>query len=939
MQIESWEQVKELLDEILEIEPFERRNFLNNADISEEVRAEVESLLGFEEQANDLMKMPAIEFSKDFFAGEEDGSSLIGQQIGVYRIIGELGYGGMGAVYLAERSDGKFEQKVALKMLKREMNTSTIRRRFQMEAEILASLEHPNIARLLDTGTTDDKTPYLAMEYIEGIPLDNYCNKENLNINERLDIFRQVCAAVNFAHRNLIVHRDLKPSNILVTKEGIPKLLDFGISKIISKEFEQANSATVTKLGAMTPGYASPEQLQRESVTTSTDIYSLGIILYELLSGHRPFEEKEDNLKDIFHAVLENEPPPPSAKVKTPPKTVNKTVNPALEDVTEMLPEENAEISTIIRPPENRTVKFQNRYTIPKTFHLTSSSLRGDLDNIVLKALRKEPERRYSSAENFAEDIHRYQRGLPVTARPNTFFYRAEKFAKRNSLAVIVGSLGIMALIFGVIATLWQANIAKSERIKAEQRFDDVRTLANSFIFEFSPKIENLPGSTPARELLVKRALEYLDNLAGEAGDDVELQRELAAAYEKVGDVQGNPYGGNLGDTKGALESYEKSKVIRQKLLENDPNNLKTQDDLANIYKLLGQINANGGDQKQAEGFLDQALELREKIVAQNPQDFEFRAKLAELLRSRGLIPFFEGDNKKAIEYYLRAKEISEKLYAEQPENMKVAEQYFYIFVAIGEAQGWDNDFESSGKNLQIGLEKLILLAQKHPNELSLQRSLMLAHNKRAENYQDLEEFEKSVEIFSKSVPIAENMLRTDPQSFQAKNDVAITYKKLAQALDDAGRSKESIEKLTLALNLFKEMSAADPKNTEYPYNVANTRYSIGKTYTTLKDHEMALKTFLQANEEFKAVLETYSKNIYAIRMSAFNFEDMGKTYIALAEKRNRHDLLQKAMESFQSALDNFKKLKAEGNLGEVDSGKISELENEIEKTAGMLRK
>lgn len=272
MQTKQWNKVKELLDQVLELEVSERQNFLNNCGADEEIRAEIESLIAFEDDAENLMNLSAVEFSKDFFAEDESHNSLLGQNIGVYRIIRELGMGGMGAVYLAERNDGKFEQKVALKLLKREVNTSTIRRRFQIERKILASLEHPNIARLLDAGTTDDKAPFIAMEYIEGIPIDEYCNKNNLGLNERLSLFQQVCAAVNFAHRNLVVHRDLKPSNILVTKDGIPKLLDFGISKILSKEFDEIDSATVTRMGAMTPSYASPEQMQRESVTTSTDI-------------------------------------------------------------------------------------------------------------------------------------------------------------------------------------------------------------------------------------------------------------------------------------------------------------------------------------------------------------------------------------------------------------------------------------------------------------------------------------------------------------------------------------------------------------------------------------------------------------------------------------------------------------------------------------------
>jgi non-specific serine/threonine protein kinase/serine/threonine-protein kinase len=908
MQAENWKKVKEVLDEVLALDDAERQNFLSKAEISDEIRAEVESLLAFETESEDMMHLSAVEFSKDFFG--EDENVLNGRNVGVYRIIRELGFGGMGAVYLAERADGKFEQKVALKLLKREMNTAALRRRFGQEREILASLEHPNIARLLDAGTTEDKIPFLAMEYVEGLPLTDYCDRHDLNLTERLDLFRKVCAAVDFAHRNLIVHRDLKPSNILVTEDKTPKLLDFGISKILSSELDSLDSATITKLGVMTPSYASPEQLRRESVTTATDIYSLGVILYELLSGHRPFEAKEDDIGEIYKAVLEIEPAAPSA-------------------VSAERGTRNAESKDKIQSPPSRT-ENQNKKTNPQSA-IRNPQLKGDLDNIVLKALKKEPERRYSSAENLAEDIRRHQEGLPVLARPDTFSYRAEKFIKRNRAGVLAGSLILLAILGGVVATFWQARVAQAERAKAERRFNDVRQLANSFLFEFSPKIENLPGSTPARELLVRRALEYLDNLSKEAGDDAELQRELAKAYEKVGDVQGNPYNPNLGDVKGALESYEKARVIRQKLLEKDSNNPVAQSDAANNFKLIADVHSNGGDYDKAVGFYDKALALREKIVENNPQDFDSRAKLAELLRARGLIPFFEGDNKKAVEFYARAKDINEKLKNEQPENPKIAEQYAYMFVAIGEAQGWDGDVEGASKNLQTGLDMLIPLGEKYPNDFSIQRSVMLAHNKKAENYQDLEDFGKSVELFSKGVEIAQKAAQADPQNFQAKRDVAMGNKKLAQALDDAGKSRESLEKLTLALNIFKELAAADPNNTEAPYDVANTRFSIGETYLTLKDYEAALETFQTARDEFRAVLETNPENIYAVRMSSYNLEAIGKSCAALAEKRNRQEFLQKALENFRAALDNFNKLKADGNLGEVDSKIIGELEKKVE--------
>ncbi len=918
MQAEKWNLVKKLLDEVLSLETSERRRFLDKSGANAEILSEVESLLAFETESEDLMRLSAVEFSRDFFDGEDAENPLVGQQIGNYKIIRELGQGGMGAVYLAERADGKFAQKIALKLLKREMNTAALRRRFQQEQAILASLEHPHIARLLDAGTTDDKIPFLAMEYVEGLPVDEYCNKHGLDLNQRLDLFRKVCAAVGFAHRNLVVHRDLKPSNILVGGEEVPKLLDFGISKILSAEFEQTDSATVTKLGVMTPAYASPEQLQSKSVTTATDIYSLGVILYELLSGHRPFEAKESDLKEIYLAVLESEPKPPSSVI--------------------------SDFGFGISDLKNRTVqptqqtKKQKIQTNPQSAIPNPKSLSGDLDNIVLKALRKEPENRYSSAENLAEDIHRHQRGLPVTARPQTLLYRAEKFFKRNRAAVIGGILILLAVIGGIAATLWQARAARTERIKAEKRFNDVRALANSFLFEFSPKIENLPGSMPARELLVTRALQYLDNLSREAAGDTELQRELAKAYEKVGDVQGNPYNPNIGDTKGALESYEKAFAIRQSLAEKEPDNTKSRDEMADLLKRIGDLQSNGGDNTRAAEFYDRALELREKNIAENPQNFDDRRKLGELLRSRGLIPFFDGDNKKAIEYYTRAKEINEKLYLEQPENPKIAEQYAYIFVAIGEAQGWDSDFQGASINLQKGLDLLQTLAAKFPNELSIQRSLMLASNKRAENYQDLEEFDKGTELFNRGVEIAEKMLRADPQSFQARRDVAMGNKKLAQVLDDAGKSRESLKKLSVTLKMFQELNLADPKNTEYPYDVANTRYSIGNTFLTMKDYDSALKTLQTARDEFQVILDKTPELIYARRMSSLNLQGIGKCFTALAEKSNRREHLQQAFDSFTAALERFKKLRSEGKLGDVDNRTIAELEKEIEALKSKLK-
>ena len=928
MQTENWKKVKELLNEVLPLDARQRQIFLEESKISPEIRREVESLLVLEDEAADLMQMSMVEYLKDFIDSDElNKQTLIGQKIGVYQIIGELGQGGMGAVYLATRIDGKFEQKVALKLLKREMNTAALRRRFQQEREILASLEHPNIARLLNAGTTEDKIPYIAMEYVEGLPIDDFCGKHRLELNQRLDLFREVCAAVGFAHRSLIVHRDLKPSNILVTEDGVPKLLDFGISKILSTEFEQLNTATVTKMGVMTPSYASPEQLQNKSVTTATDVYSLGIILYELLSGHRPFETKESDIKEIYKAVIELDPPLPSAMAET----FSKQFKQITEAETAVAANEKAE------SPETEAAKV--RRTSPQFISLSSTSIRGDLDNIVLKALRKEPERRYSSAENFSEDIKRHLRGLPVTARPNTFSYRAEKFIKRNKASVFAGIFIVLAILVGLAATLWQAQIAQTEKAKAERRFNDVRQLANSFLFKLSPKIEKLPGSTEARKELVSLALEYLDSLSQETGGDSELQRELAAAYEKVGDVQGNQLTSNLGDTQGAAESYEKALQIRQKLYERNPHDLQLMNDLASSYGKYSEIQMQIGTSEQVTEFAEKNLNLREEIARKNPNDFEVRRKLAIALRAKGILLYSDAKYREAVEFFSRANELNEKLLSEQPENAEVAESFGYIFADIGVAQGWDNDLEAAENSLKKSLDLLVPLAEKHQNNQNIQRSLMLAYRMKADSTLETEDYEKAIGEYGKAVVISENTLKADPQNVRAKWDVVSSNKQLADGFNTAGKSQKALEILEPTLTTAEKLKAEDPNNSRNVYEVATIQYKLGEIYYSLKDYRSALEKYKTAHRQFQSAVDLDAKYRFAVRTVYLSGQSIADTYLKIAKQTNDRDFYRQALENYQSALKGFTAMKNEGSLAVYDEKLFSQIETAMKTTANELKK
>jgi serine/threonine-protein kinase len=415
MSPERWSQIEEIVQAALDCPLEDGAAVLDRACGSDhELRREVESLLKFQKD--------------DRFAGESGFADALrvlerrstaltqGRRIGAYRVLREIGCGGMGTVYLAARADDAFQKLVAIKIIRRGLDSDDIVERFRGERQILAMLDHPNIARLLDGGATEDRLPYFVMEYIEGEPIDRYCDGRKLSIAERLALYRGVCSAVSYAHQNLIVHRDIKPGNVLVTKEGMPRLLDFGIAKVLAPQ-TAANEMTVTGVRPLTPEFASPEQVRGEPVTTASDIYSLGVLLYWLLTGHRPYRSAMASPAEIENAICKEEPDKPSDRA----------------------------------PKEMRR------------------QLQGDIDTIVLMALRKEPRRRYSSVEQFSDDIRRHLAKLPVIARPDTPGYRAAKFVQRNKAWVAMAATTFLSLTGGIAASLWQTHIARIELAKSAQ--------------------------------------------------------------------------------------------------------------------------------------------------------------------------------------------------------------------------------------------------------------------------------------------------------------------------------------------------------------------------------------------------------------------------------------------------------------------------------------
>ena len=447
---ERWAQIRQIFDGALERSEVDRAAYLRVVCArDDELRREVESLLASHDSAGDFLNKPAASLAGTTQTLISSGIDLQeyppGHRVGAYELQKCIGRGGMGSVWLATRSDNEFKKQVAIKLVKRGMDTQEILRRFRLERQVLAGLTHPNIAALIDGGSTPDGLPYLVMEYVEGIRIDRYCEQHKSTISERLKLFGDVCAAVQYAHGNLVVHRDLKAGNILVTAEGVPKLLDFGIAKLIRTEFDTLAAAeTRPELRPMTLDYASPEQVRGEAISTATDVYSLGVLLYKLLTEKSPYGPAARSDSSLRKAICEQEPLKPSAVVLTDEKAVI--------------------------PDATQKIDLAQEETREKARRRLQKKLAGDLDMIVLMALRKEPLRRYVSVEQFSEDIRRYLAGRPVIARSDTFGYRAARFIRRNAVAVAAASIAGLTLLGATIFEQQSAARAAHRDAIAEAR-------------------------------------------------------------------------------------------------------------------------------------------------------------------------------------------------------------------------------------------------------------------------------------------------------------------------------------------------------------------------------------------------------------------------------------------------------------------------------------
>jgi tetratricopeptide (TPR) repeat protein len=659
------------------------------------------------------------------------------KRVGPYELDRLLGRGGMGAVYLAHRADGQFEQKVAIKLIDLPLATDLFRERFRQERQILAELQHPYIARLLDGGVTAQGDLYLVMEYVDGVPIHRFCVEHHLSVPQRIALLMRACEAVQFAHQNLVIHRDLKPDNILVAADGTPRLLDFGTAKLLSPSHSGPDSK-LTREGylSFTPQYASPEQVLGNPITTASDTYSLGVLLYLLLTGTVPYELKELTTAEMLRVICE-EPP---------------------------------------RKPYQEAGSHRR--------------LDADLEAILLKALRKEPQERYLSTEQLSSDLRAYLDGLPVAARRGTLRYRAGKFIRRRRFSVAAAALLAASLIAGVAGVLWQARVANAERRKAEARSADLRQLSNSLLSELDEAIKQLPGSTGVQSLLVTRVLEHLDRMARDARGDRQTQLDLVDAYTRLGNIQGNAYDQNLGDPAGAFVSLDKALAIARPLAASDSKDREAIRALALVQQSRSEILWQTGKTPEAVPVMREALKSFDALAAgphaSAAQVYEAASAygtLGDELGQSGTASL--ADSAGAVAAYRQTLALDNRTLSIDPNFLRARRGLSITRWKIGNVE-METDPAEALKEFQVALQSTDALPKTEQASLSTVRLRAMLLRKQAVAYERLGAYAQAVPLFDQAHEIYQRTAAQDPKDVRALYDLVVVLQDEAISYEDA---------------------------------------------------------------------------------------------------------------------------------------------------------
>ena len=721
------------------------------------------------------------------------------KRVGAYEIDRLIGRGGMGAVYVAHRADGTFDKQVAIKLIDLPLATDLFRERFRMERQILAGLNHPLIARLLDGGVTCDQEPFLVMEYVDGVPIHRFCEDHRLSVAERLLLFKSVCEAVQFAHQNLVVHRDLKPDNILVMEDGTPRLLDFGTAKLLSPSADGMGSE-FTRQGfqSFTPQYASPEQVLGNPITTASDTYSLGVLLYLLLTGVLPYELKEFTTAEMVRVICE-------------------------------------------QPPRRPTLPGSGDQRID-----------ADLEAILLKSLRKSPGERYLTAVQFALDVQAYLDGRTVSARRGTMRYRAGKFVRRHRIALFGAALVTASLTAGVAGVIWQAKVADRERRRAVDTSAEMRQLSNSLLYELDEAIKELPGSSGVQKLLVTRVLDHLDRTSKSAAGDRLVQLDLANAYTRLGNIQGNPYDQNLGDTAGALVSLDKALVIAQSLAASAARDNEALRALASVEQARSEVLWGVGKTPEAVESMQAATEAYERLVAERDAT---PALISEAGAAYGTLgdelgqpgtPSL-GDLAGAIDAYRKDIRLDERALSLDPNFPRARRGLGIVQLKIGNVE-IETDPAQALEDYRLAEERFDALPESKQDGLSTLRIRANVVRKKATAMRELGEYAQAIPLFDQALAIQKQIAAADPKDNRSLFDVyvdltqkAYDYEYAADPALEADPQKRRRD-LALAIPLLKEAQSIavqllkqTPSNEDRKASLADVQVRLGTAETELQ--------------------------------------------------------------------------------------------------------
>jgi tetratricopeptide (TPR) repeat protein len=773
----------------------ERQSWIDQHAPDPSVAGEVHELISCYEQCPDFLEEPA---AQGLSSGDAPVSPLVGRRLGPWRLEREIGRGGMGVVWEAVRDDRTFQQRVAIKLLSAGLQSSSGIARFVEERQILANLSHPGIARLLDGGAMEDGTPYLVMEYVEGERLDDWL-AHGPSLGERLRVFLSICPAVEYAHRHLIVHGDLKPANIMVTPEGAAVLLDFGVAKLLDPGLD---GLAQTRTRLFSPRFASPEQVRGQPVTTAADVHALGVLLYLMLTERQPFAGGSEDALEVMRAICSDEPAAPSAA------------------------------------------------PVP-----WRKALRGELEAIVLQCLRKDPEERYSSVHDLSEDIAAWRDGRPVRAHRPGWVQRARKLVRRNRAMSAAIVLAALAMMVGSSVALWQAHQARKERQRAEIRFQQVKRLAHSVLFDLHDAIKDLPGSTAARRLLVQEALEYLKELEATGGGNRELDWELAAAYTRVGDVQTSLGRASTGDSAAAMQSQSNARRLASLAALANPGDERGPRQLLEIDIRLADLYQQQGDTKAWREIRAEVERISAGMAARHPQDRKLR--FHALWDRAWTLSGEDGRATENLEAWRNALSAARDVLALAPDEPESIRFLAGCYRNLGDAHKNTADraaaLESYRQALAVDEKRAAADPASAQPKMDLYFDLVLSgwvHHDAGHERVAVLEFERAARLLRE-------ICASDPDDFLARLELAKLLITAAPSWQRLGREAEVIDRLREALGYLEWARARDPNNQDARLHHGWALLELGDAWA-----RRAGLGGLQASGHWREATEDYTKSL-----------------------------------------------------------------------------